>query len=141
MRTYKSSNLLSDFTRLIFPFLISVACVSIASAATYTVTKTADTNGTCMPGNCSLREAIAAANSTSANDTINFNIPASAPGCSGEVCTITLNSSLGQLVINSALTAGTLTITNSSGTRKIEISGNNSIRILDIATKWRPDYR
>ena len=135
MRIYKSSNLLSDFTRLIFPFLISIACASIALAATYTVTKTADTNdGSCSSTDCSLREAIAAANSTSANDTINFNIPTSDPGCSGGVCTITLSSSSGQLVINSALTAGTLTITNSSGTRKIEISGNNSIRILDIAT-------
>jgi len=96
MRIYKASNLLSDFTRLIFLFLISIACMRIASAAIYTVTKTADTNGTCNSGvDCSLREAIAAANSTTANDTINFNIPTSSPGCSGGVCTITLNSSFG----------------------------------------------
>ena len=130
MRIYKSSNFLSDFTRLIFPFLISVACVSIVSAATYTVTKTADTNGTCVSGNCSLREAIAAANSTTANDTINFNIPTSDSGCSGGVCTITLSSSLGQLTINSG--SGTLTITNAGGTQRIEISGNNATRVFQV---------
>jgi CSLREA domain-containing protein len=80
--------LLSKVERMILLLVMSIACTSIASADTYTVTKTADTNGICLSGNCSLREAIAAANSSTANDTINFNIPTSDPGCSGGVCTI-----------------------------------------------------
>jgi CSLREA domain-containing protein len=126
--------LLSRTARMILLLVMSIACTSIASAATYTVTKTADTNGTCNSGvDCSLREAIAAANSTPDNDTINFNIPTSDPGCSGGVCTITLNSSLGQLTINSASTSGTLTIRKSAATtQKIEISGNNAIRVFVV---------
>jgi CSLREA domain-containing protein len=49
-------------------------------AATYTVTKTADTNdGTC-DADCSLREAIAVANGNAGNDEIDFNIPESDGG-------------------------------------------------------------
>jgi CSLREA domain-containing protein len=126
--------LLSRTARMILLLVMSIACTSIASAATYTVTKTADTNGTCSFGNCSLREAIAAANSTPDNDTINFNIPTSDSGCSGGVCTITLNSSFGQLTINSASTSGTLTITNVGGAQRIEISGNDATRVFQVNT-------
>jgi CSLREA domain-containing protein len=123
--------LLSKAARMILLLVISVACVSIASATIYTVTKTADTNGVCNPAlNCSLREAIAVANTLSTDDIINFVIPVSDPGCSGGVCTITLSSSLGQLVINSASTSGSLTIINTSSTQRIEISGNNAIRVF-----------
>ena len=63
---------------------------SISRAVTFTVTKTADTNGTCNSGvNCSLREAINAANDETNNpgaDAIVF-----AAGVSG---TINLNSAL-----------------------------------------------
>src|SRR5205823_4010421 len=56
---------------------------------TLIVTKTADTNGTCLPGNCSLREAINAANANADANTINFAIPGSDPGCDvNGVCTI-----------------------------------------------------
>jgi len=51
-----------------------------AAAATFTVTKTADTNdGTCDT-DCSLREAVAAANTNLGHDTIEFNIPTSDDG-------------------------------------------------------------
>jgi CSLREA domain-containing protein len=43
-----------------------------ANAATYTVTKIADTNDGVCNGDCSLREAIAVANATTADDTIVF---------------------------------------------------------------------
>jgi CSLREA domain-containing protein len=47
---------------------------------TFTVTKTADTNdGTC-DADCSLREAITAANTLAGTDTVAFNIPTSDPG-------------------------------------------------------------
>lgn len=73
---------------------------SQAFAATYTVTKTADTNdGTC-DADCSLREAIAAANADPGHDTIEFDIPESDGGyvpASGDVHAywkITINSPL-----------------------------------------------
>ena len=43
--------------------------VSHASAATFVVTKVADTNGTCEPADCSLREAVKAANAAAGDDT------------------------------------------------------------------------
>ena len=49
------------------------------AATTFTVTKTADTNdGTC-DADCSLREAIVAANALGGTDTIAFNIPGAGP--------------------------------------------------------------
>ncbi len=63
-------------------------------AATFTVTKTADTNdGTC-DADCSLREAIVAANAAAGADTINFNIPTSDSGyqSSGDYFILTVSS-------------------------------------------------
>jgi CSLREA domain-containing protein len=56
----------------------------------YVVTKTADTNATCLPGNCSLREAINAANAdTPSARMIVFNIPGTDTGCDvNGVCSI-----------------------------------------------------
>jgi CSLREA domain-containing protein len=98
--------------------------------ATYIVTKTADTNGTCSLGNCSLREAIAAANASPQDDTIQFAISSNDSGCLAEVCTIKLNDNLGPLVINS--NNGALTITNEGGSQRIEISGSNTIGVFQI---------
>ncbi|HXH19506.1 MAG TPA: choice-of-anchor Q domain-containing protein [Chitinophagales bacterium] len=123
--------------RLSLQRLIVVCVVMAFSAlagygATYTVTKTADTNdGNCSTTDCSLREAVAAANGTSADDTVNFNIPTSDTGCSGGVCVITLGS---QLTINSASSSGTLAISNAGGGQKIEISGGNAVRVLEVAS-------
>jgi CSLREA domain-containing protein len=104
--------------------------VSVKSA-TYTVTKTADTSdGTC-DSDCSLREAIAAANASPQNDIINFNIPTTDSGCSGGVCVITLSS---QLTINSASSSGNLIIRNIGGSQKIEISGGNAVRVFEVAS-------
>jgi len=60
------------------------------------VTKTADTNGTCLPGDCSLREAINAANAgPQLERMIVFNIPGSDSGCDANgVCTIAPLSNL-----------------------------------------------
>ncbi|HWQ14694.1 MAG TPA: NEW3 domain-containing protein, partial [Roseiflexaceae bacterium] len=53
----------------------------LALAATFTVTTTADTDdGLCNAANCTLREAIAAANASPGPDTILFNIPITDPG-------------------------------------------------------------
>jgi Peptidase family C25/Calx-beta domain len=43
--------------------------------ATLVVTNTSDNNGVCVPGNCSLRQALNSANANSDLTTINFNIP------------------------------------------------------------------
>lgn len=76
---------------------------SYSRSATFTVTKTADTNdGTC-DADCSLREAITAANYGSGN-TIEFNIPGGTDGgCTGAggLCTITPSSALPTIVGNS----------------------------------------
>ncbi len=71
-----------------------------AQAVTFRVNTTSDTIvvDACFlppsPG-CSLRGAIAAANSTGASDDIEFAIPASAPGCSAAgVCTINITQAL-----------------------------------------------
>lgn len=63
---------------LVLGFLVVMP--SQAQAATFTVTKTADTNdGTC-DADCTFREAVAAANANPGADTIEFNIPTSDPG-------------------------------------------------------------
>jgi CSLREA domain-containing protein len=95
-----------------------------------TVTKTADTNDGVCDADCSLREAIAAANGTSANDQIIFAIPPTDANCPNGVCTITLVS--GQLTINSAATAGTLSIFNATGAANLRVSGNNQSRVFRV---------
>lgn len=69
------------FSLVVFVLLLGfIFFPTAAHAATYTVTKTADTNdGTC-DGDCSLREAIAAANNNAGHDTIEFDIPTSDGG-------------------------------------------------------------
>lgn len=79
------------------------------------VTKTADTNdGTC-DNDCSLREAISAANLNAGADTITFNIPDTDPNCTAaNVCTITLTSALPtidqELAIDGTVNAAQITV-------------------------------
>ena len=88
-------------------------------AAVYTVNKTADTNdGTCN-ADCSLREAITAANGTVDNDEIVFALP-----LFGTPQTITLAS--GELTVANN---GSLLI-DGPGANLLTISGNNASRIL-----------
>lgn len=95
-------------------------CVNFANAAEYTVTKTADTNdGVCDMADCSLREAVAAANGNAENDSITF----ATPLFLGPQ-TITLMS--GELVVANN---GSLTILG-PGANRLTISGNNASRIL-----------
>ncbi len=104
-----------------FALFFSALFHSSASAATYTVTKTADSG----PG--SLRQAVSDANATPADDTINFAIPASDPGCLDGVCTITLTT--GELLVVEKATGGALTITHPNP-EELRISGNNASRVL-----------
>src|SRR5581483_6525265 len=69
--------------------------VTAQAGQTFTVNTTSDANhGDCGIGNCSLRDAILAANNLAGADTIVFNIPSSDPGCSGGFCTISPTSAL-----------------------------------------------
>ena len=97
---------------------------SQAANATYTVNSTADTNdGTCNAANCTLREAILAANDTPDADTIIFSLPPTS--------TITLNGT--QLPPIS----GTLTIDGSTA-ENLTISGDNASRVLVIGPEPPP---
>lgn len=92
---------------------------SVISAATFTVTKTADTNDGICNNDCSLREAIAAANDASGDDVIGFSPFFSLPR------TILLNS---QIVIESS---GAVSIQTPAG---LIISGNSANRIFFVDT-------
>ena len=115
-----------------FTFLVSLFAAQSAQAQlTLTVTRTDDRNTACVTGvDCSLREAINAANAAATNDTINFAIPADDPNCPAGVCTITLAGN--EILFDSTTTAGTLTITNSTGANNLLISGNNASRVFHL---------
>ncbi|BCS31019.1 hypothetical protein TBR22_A02180 [Luteitalea sp. TBR-22] len=107
-----------------------------ASAATFTVTKTADTNdGTCN-ADCSLREAITAANGSSGPHTIAFNIPGSG------VQTITLTGALPNIIqavtIDGFTQPGASPNTNATGAINavplIEINGGGANPAIQVLT-------
>lgn len=64
--------------------LLLPAANTAAAPVTYTVTKTADTDDGSCDADCSLREAITAANANSGQDTIAFNIPTGDAGFNGK---------------------------------------------------------
>jgi hypothetical protein len=117
------------FIFLFVAFAAGLVFPSVLSAATYTVTNTNDS------GTGSLRGAIATANGTTADDTINFAIPSTDANCTASgVCTITLTSS--EILINITPAGGSLTITNSTGAANLKISGNNQSRIFFVFTNF-----
>lgn len=110
------------FARL-FTCICFVLCLAPAGfSAIYTVSKIADTNdGTC-DADCSLREAVTAANATVDNDTIYFALPFFA-----SPQTITLSGT--EIVIANN---GSLTI-RGTGNNRLTINGNNASRIISIS--------
>jgi CSLREA domain-containing protein len=68
----KEQKIMMYCVRRAFPaLLIAAVCASTAHAAVYIPTKTADTNdGACDPNDCSLREAVVAANQHAGDDVI-----------------------------------------------------------------------
>ncbi len=103
---------------IVFGLVLIVGSSASVFGATYTVTKTADTSdGTC-DSDCSLREAVVAANATIDNDIVAFSALFNAPQ------TITLGGT--EIVFANN---GTLTITG-PGADKLTISGNNASRIF-----------
>jgi CSLREA domain-containing protein len=109
---------MTAFTRILSGFVFAFLLTQGIFAATYTVTKIADTNdGTC-DADCSLREAITAANGTVDADIINFST------LFNTTQTITLGGT--DLIITNN---GTLTI-NGTGADKLTVSGNNVSRVF-----------
>lgn len=101
---------LTSVSKLFMMAAVMLTAVYATSAATFTVTKTADTDDAVCDSDCSLREAITAANASAGGNTIVF-----AAGANG---TTTLGSAL------PAITNGNLTITGNGASNTI-ISGNN----------------
>ena len=90
----------------------------------FIVTRSADTDGgVCAPAQCTLREALNAANAHSGAATIMFSIPITDAGCIGPACTIALTSLLPAIT-------GKLTIDGSG--QPITVSGANSYTVLTV---------
>jgi CSLREA domain-containing protein len=106
-----------------FSFCLVLTCASFA--ATFTVTKTADTNDGVCDSDCSLREAIAAANAAATDDIIAFD-----PTVFGTARSVTLNNANGGgLVIANN---GSLTL-NGPGSQLLTINGNNNTIVFNIS--------
>lgn len=109
---------MSKFARIFVGFLFVFLMAQTIFGVTYTVTKIADTNDGACDADCSLREAVAAANGTTDNDIIDFSTLFSTAQ------TIVLSGS--EIVIANN---GSLTI-NGPGADKLTIDGNNTSRIM-----------
>jgi CSLREA domain-containing protein len=97
---------------------LALALTSSAFARTFTVTRADDpTPGACSPADCSLREAVAAANARQGADTIEF-----ANAVSGNAIVL----AHGQLTIRSALTI------SGPGASKLSVSGNGLSRVFHM---------
>jgi CSLREA domain-containing protein len=112
---------MSIFSKTVAVYVFICCLTLTSSAAVYTVTKTADTNDGLCDIDCSLREAVSAANGTADNDTIEF----AALFDSSQTITLTT----GEIVFAAN---GSLTI-NGAGANLLTISGNNASRIFSSA--------
>src|SRR5438105_1369453 len=137
--------------------LVVVGSASVAQASTFTVTKTTDTaDGTC-DSDCSLREAIIAANSNPGPDTITLHagvytltLPAAATDAQGGDLDVTSNitingagakttivdaSALSERVLEvhgaGALTLSGVTLTNGSDTKGAGIYNSGDLTLVD----------
>lgn len=107
----------------------AIITIGAQPGQTLVVTKTADADdGTC-DADCSLREAINAANNTPAADTINLDIPTSDPGCNGGAGPCTILITIGQLQL-----AQSVTINGSiAPALSIIVDGNNVNRAFLVS--------
>src|SRR5829696_6298833 len=107
-----------------FAILLVLLFAAGARAATITVTRGDDRNAACDPGvDCSLREAVALANSQAGDDTILFDVPVPA--------TITLTD--GEIAITSNVVIRGPGVPDYSFADDLVISGNNATRIFAIS--------
>lgn len=107
--------------RLLFVFLAPAVGLlllpSAARAATFTVTTTADTDDGVCNANCSLREAIFAANHTAGDDTITF-----APNVTGVITLTSFPPNLTSNLNDSGASTGS--VSNSSGSGSATVTVN-----------------
>jgi CSLREA domain-containing protein len=97
-----------------------IGAVEMQAGPSFVVTTTADHNdGVCDGTDCTLREAIIAANTKSGADAITFK-----ESLNG---TITLQSGLGPLTVSDSVTI------TGPGARSLAVSGNNSIRVFTFS--------
>ncbi len=86
---------------------MTLIAISSASAGTLTVNTTVDTDdGACTAENCTMREAITAANQQVGTDTISFQIPLSDGGYKGGVWEIRVQSPLPELTDDQTIIDG-----------------------------------
>lgn len=116
-------------------FIIGLHQAPTAHATTsYVVTKTADTtDGTC-DSDCSLSEAITAANTNVGADTLTFNIPGTDGGCTAaNICTITLSNTLpaigDDLTIDGSANAGHITVDGVSTYRVMVVNNSKTVNL------------
>jgi CSLREA domain-containing protein len=107
------------FARILASICFVLCLAQAFYAVNYTVTKVADTNDGVCDADCSLREAVTAANATPANDVIFFALPLFA-----SPQTITLAT--GEIVFANN---GSLTV-NGTGANRLTISGGGASRIF-----------
>jgi CSLREA domain-containing protein len=103
--------------------------IALTGTGAFVVTKTDDTNdGTC-DADCSLREAIAAANANPDTNTISFAIPLSDPGCNSGFgpCTITLAGT--ELAITESVN-----IDNSTSGESVIVDANHLSRVFNVSS-------
>lgn len=116
-----SNNLNKIFLKLLFGAVLFLCVNTSIFAATLIVTKTADTNDGACNADCSLREAIAAANASADDDVIVFDTTvfqgAKTIVLAGTQLTITNNGSLR---------------INGTGASLLTISGNNATGVISI---------
>lgn len=117
---FKKLRITRNVFTIALAIVLSFTFAVTSEAATFTVTKIADTDdGTC-DSDCSLREAIEAARLAPTDDVIEFSSLFDTPQ------TIVLNGT--RLFFNNA---GIITI-NGKGARKLFISGNNQSRVFEL---------
>jgi CSLREA domain-containing protein len=117
-RLHQESDMTNTRSQIVLVIILAVFMASAANGATYVVTKVADTNDGVCNEDCSLREAIAAANATPEDDIIVFSSLFDTPQ------TIVLSGS--EMVIANN---GSLTI-NGPGAHLLTLDGNQTSRIL-----------
>ena len=107
------------FARIFTGFVFVILLTTTVFSATFTVTKTTDSNDGMCDADCSLREAVTAANNAAGDDIVNFDgmVFGSAQ---------TVNVTLGEIIIGAS---GTLTI-NGTGANLLTIDGNLTSRIF-----------
>ena len=112
-------------------FLFLSSNVAFAQGVEYVVNTTSDAvvAGACQNGTpgCSLRGAIQQANTTPDTDGITFTIPASDPGCSAGVCTITISSVLPLITTSMSI--------NGPGSDKLIVraaTGSVNVHVFDV---------